>query len=278
MNMVWEVSNRCKTSAGLVAFGKSGDGPDLVLAHGWPWSSFAWHRLIPIFSRHFTVHWFDMPGYGRSEMNDQQATSLDVQGAVFAEMLEYWALEKPAVVAHDFGGAVSLRTHLLHEVDYSKLVLMNVVALSPWGSAFFDHVGRHIDAFSGLPPHIHRAIVRAYIEGALVNDLADDDLKSLVAPWLSDDGQKSFYNQFAQADDKYTDEIYGLLGAMRCPVSILWGEDDPWIPIDRGRTLADNMPGSNFAPIAGAGHLPQLELPEIVAQLILKELANGLEG
>src|SRR3546814_4443869 len=40
-----------------------------------------------------------------------------------------------------------------------------------WGSEFFDHVGRYVDAFLGMPPHIHRAVVEAYIKGAIANDI-----------------------------------------------------------------------------------------------------------
>ena len=155
--MEWHLKQTTKTPAGTVAWGKAGTGPPLVLAHGWPWSSYAWHRVIPALAKHFTVYWYDMPGYGQSEMHEDQRTSLDVQGEVFAVMLAQWGLDRPKVVAHDFGGASTLRAHLLHGVDFERYVLMNVVAMRPWGSAFFDHVGRHVDAFAGLPPHIHEA-------------------------------------------------------------------------------------------------------------------------
>ncbi|MBP1848964.1 alpha/beta fold hydrolase [Rhizobium halophytocola] len=266
--MSWNVDNRAQTAAGSVAWGSAGDGQPLVLAHGWPWSSFSWHRVIPALSPFYKVHWFDMPGYGRSDKTAGQPTSLDVQGAVFAEMLSVWGLASPLVCAHDFGGAVTLRAHLLHGCDFDSLLLMNVVALSPWGSAFFDHVGRHRDAFTGLPPHIHAAVVEAYIKGALVNDLDSDDLAALVAPWLGAEGQASFYSQFAQADDRYTDEIADRFGDIRCPVTVIWGEDDPWIPVDRGRTLATRLPGSGFSTLSGVGHMPQLEAPDTLLHLL----------
>lgn len=260
--MNWNVQHTATTRAGMVAWGSVGEGPPLVLAHGWPWSSFSWHRIVPALAARHKVYWYDMPGYGRSAKHAEQRTGLDLQGEVFAEMLEFWQLTSPMVFAHDFGGAVTLRAHLLHGVDYASLILMNVVALSPWGSAFFDHVGRHVDAFEGLPPHIHAAVVEAYIRGALVNGLADDDMRRLVAPWLDDEGQQSFYRQFAQADDRFTDEIAGRLATIRCPVSIVWGEDDPWIPLERGRILHDRMPGASLSTLPGVGHMPQLEAPE----------------
>ena len=266
--MSWALPERVATPVGPVAWGAAGAGPPLVLAHGWPWSSFAWHRVIDALAERFRVHWYDMPGYGRSAMDPERSTALDVQGEIFALMLAHWGLERPRVVAHDFGGATSLRAHLLHGVEFERYVLMNVVAMRPWGSAFFDHVGRHVEAFTALPPHIHEAVVRAYIGGALVRDLGPGDADALAAPWLTEAGRVSFYRQFAQADERYTAEVEPLFGALRCLTLILWGEDDPWIPIERGRALHGLMPRARFEPLAGTGHLPQLEAPARVLRAL----------
>ncbi|MEM6437979.1 MAG: alpha/beta fold hydrolase, partial [Cyanobacteria bacterium P01_D01_bin.115] len=134
--MPWQLNQRVETSAGAVAAGTSGSGSDLILAHGWPWSSFSWHRIIPELEKHFRVYWYDMPGYGGSAKTETQRTSLDVQGQFFAEMIEHWKLEKPLVVAHDFGGATTLRAHLIHGCEFARYILMNVVAMRPWGSEF----------------------------------------------------------------------------------------------------------------------------------------------
>lgn len=272
--MAWQLDESWETSAGRVAAGRSGSGPAVVLAHGWPWSSFSWHRIIPALAERYRVHWYDMPGYGRSDKRAAQRTSLDVQGSVFAEMLAHWRLERPVVVAHDMGGAATLRAHLLQGCDFGRYVLMNVVAMRPWGSEFFDHVGRHVEAFQGLPPHIHEAVVKAYIRGALVNDIDAEDFERLAEPWLCGEGRGSFYRQFAQADEKYTAEAEPLFGTIRCPVRILWGEDDPWIPLARGRALHALVPQAAFETLPGVGHLPQLEAPDDVLER-LKVFLSG---
>ena len=272
--MPWKLDQSVKTSAGTVAAGSVGEGVDLVLAHGWPWSSFSWHRVIPELSKYFRVHWYDMPGYGQSDKSNEQRTSLDVQGQVFAEMLEHWKLQQPIVVAHDFGGATTLRAHLLHHCDFERYVLMNVVAMRPWDSEFFDHVGRHVEAFLGLPSHIHQAVVEAYIKGALVNDIDPNDFEMLVEPWLSEDGRISFYRQFAQADEKYTAEVEPMFGHIRCPVKILWGKNDPWIPLERGQALHALIPQASFETLDNVGHLPQLEAPNTVVEKLISFLAN----
>ncbi|MEZ5639107.1 MAG: alpha/beta hydrolase [Burkholderiaceae bacterium] len=266
--MYWRLDQTVDTRAGPVAAGTAGDGEALVLAHGWPWSSYSWHRVIPALAQRYRVYWYDMPGYGRSGKSAGQRTSLDVQGEVFAEMLAHWKLDRPTVVVHDFGGATTLRAHLLHGCDYRRYVLMNVVALRPWGSDFFDHVRRHGDAFAGLPPHIHAAVVRAYIGGAIVTPIDAEDQEALAAPWLSQEGRGSFYRQFAQADERYTAEVEALYPDIRCPVQIVWGADDPWIPLARGQALHAMIPRAGFEVLAGVGHLPQLEAPDRVVQLI----------
>jgi len=255
-----------------VRYGVAGDGPPLVLVHGTPWSSVSWHRIIAALTPHFRVYYYDLLGYGQSEMRTGQTVSLDIQSEIFTALLRHWKLDAPAVIAHDFGGAITLRSHLLHGHDYAHYILMNVVALSPWGSPFFAHVKDHKAAFAGTPSYIHKAIVETYIKGALHTDLRDDDFERLVEPWLSETGQAAFYRQIAQADQRYTDAFADQLNSVRCDTLILWGEDDPWIPIDTGRRLHAAMPGSQFQSIPKAGHLVQLEAPEKVSAAVINFL------
>ncbi|MEL6585784.1 MAG: alpha/beta hydrolase [Pseudomonadota bacterium] len=270
---MWHLSDTYGTSAGTVRAGRTGQGPDLVLAHGWPWSSYAWHRVLPHLAARFTIHWYDMPGFGQSQLDGPRANALNTQGEVFCEMLDHWDLDAPHIIAHDFGGAVTLRAHLLHGRDYAGLVLMNVVALRPWGSDFFDHVGRHIDAFTGLPDHIHAAVVHAYIGGALAQPIPDEDRTALAAPWLTRQGKSAFYAQFALANERHTAELEPHFKDLRCPAAILWGADDPWIPSARGQALAHAL-STSFEDMPGLGHLPQLEQPKRVADTLLAALSS----
>jgi pimeloyl-ACP methyl ester carboxylesterase len=83
--------------------------PALVLLHGTPFSAHEWRRIAPWLARHFRVYFYDMLGYGASAKGDLPDVSLGIQNEVFAALLDHWALERPHVVAHDFGGATALR-------------------------------------------------------------------------------------------------------------------------------------------------------------------------
>lgn len=195
-------------------------------------------------------------------MSEGQDVSLATQGLLLVDLLEHWQLTDPHVVAHDYGGAVALRAHLLHGARFRTLALVDVVALAPWGSEFFRLVGEHSSVFARIPPPLPEALVRAYIAGAAHRRLTDEQLDMLVAPWLGGPGQAAFYRQIEQADQRYTDEIEPLYPKIEMPVLIVWGAEDAWIPIDRAHRLAGVIPDAQLQIVRDAGHLIQLDAPE----------------
>lgn len=268
MQVKWDLPHTLDYRGQSVRFNKVGNGRPLVFVHGTPFSSAVWRKIVPHFVPKRSVYVFDMLGYGQSEMRVGQDVSLGVQNDVFAALLQQWQVEKPDVVAHDFGGATALRTHLLNDVDFASLTLIDPVAIAPWGSPFVQHVRKHEKAFSGIPSYIHDAILAAYIGSAAFQPLSSQSLDLYSAPWCGKTGQAAFYRQIAQMDQRYTDEIAEKIPTMRCPVSLLWGENDEWIPLERGQKLSSLIPKSQFRAVPSAGHLVQEDAPEaIVAAL-----------
>ena len=248
-----------------VRWGRQGSGPAVVFCHGTPWSSWLWAPFADALSGRFTTYLWDMPGYGRSSKDPAHAVGLDVQGELLADLLGHWECGAPHVVAHDYGGAVSLRAHLLHGAPYASLALVDVVALAQWGSPFFRLVAEHADVFAALPGAMHEGLLRAYVAGASHRGLTAGQADALVAPWLDAAGQRAFYRQIAQADQRYTDEIEPRLGEVAPPVLVAWGTQDTWIPVERAHRLAAAIPGAALTLIDEAGHLVQLDAPVALA-------------
>ena len=253
-----------------IAWGTMGQGEPIVLVHGTPFSSQVWRRIAPWLAHHRAVYFFDLLGYGDSEKLQGQDVSLGIQNQVLADMLKFWSLEKPEVVAHDFGGATVLRGYYLQGLRYSRLTLIDPVALSPWGSPFVQHVRKFEEAFSGLPAYAHDALLAAYLQGASFKGLSSEALEIYSASWRGEVGQRAFYRQIAQMDQKYTDEIEPKYGKLDCPTQILWGEEDRWIPIATGERLAKLMANGQLFRIPHAGHLVQEDAPEAIVAAILQ--------
>lgn len=152
---------------------------------------------------------------------------------------------------------------------FSKIILIDPVAISPWGLSFFRHVQAHEAAFAGLPDYIHDAVVRAYVQTAAFDSLDEATLDGIVLPWTGEKGKAAFYRQMAQADSKYTDEAQPLYHTITTPTLILWGREDSWIPLERGERLHEMIPDSTLRVIDGAGHLVIEEKPgELVKEIL----------
>ncbi|MFF4249616.1 alpha/beta fold hydrolase [Streptomyces sp. NPDC001663] len=276
----WPLTRTFRSTSGEVrwdSLGEPGRNP-VVLCHGTPFSSYVWRAVARSLTRRHQVFVWDMPGYGASQMFAGQDVSLAAQGRVFTELLAHWGLAEPLVVAHDFGGAVSLRAHLLHGARYRALALVDPVALAPWGSPFFRLVGAHSAVFEQLPPALHEALVREYVGSASSPGLHPAVLDRLVRPWLGELGQAAFYRQIAQADQRYTDEVQERYGEIRIPTLICWGQEDTWIPPAKGDELAARIPGARLEPVPGAGHLVQEDAPAELTAALLTFLADVCRG
>jgi pimeloyl-ACP methyl ester carboxylesterase len=256
-----DLTERLEWQGRQIAWGRAGSGPPAVFCHGTPWSSRVWVPFADALARDFTVYLWDMPGYGRSSKRAEHPIDFGVQSEAFAALLEHCDLDRPHVVAHDFGGAVSLRAHLVLGVPYTSLMLVDVVAIPPSGSPFFQFVQDHPDLLGRLPAYIHSAIVRAYIAGASHRGLRDDDLDTLLEPWTGEDGQPAFYRQIADYDERFLEENEQRLGQIEIPVRVLWGTQDTWIPVERAHVLVDLIPGATLRLIDDAGHLMHYDAP-----------------
>ena len=269
IDLHWSLKQRFEYQGQSIAYDVLGAGDPIVLVHGTPFSSYVWRTIAGELARNHKVYLYDLLGYGQSEKRKGQDVSLGVQNDIFAALIEHWSLDHPNVIAHDFGGATVLRAHLVNGCDYRKLLLFDAVAVRPWGSPFVQHIRLHEEAFAGIPDYLQRAILSAYIRGAVSREITYAELEPYIAPWMGDVGQPAFYRQIAQMELRYTDEVEGRYGEIRCPVLLLWGTEDEWIPIDRGRQLASMIPDCEFREIVGTGHLVQEDAPEAIVSAAL---------
>ncbi|GAB2685914.1 alpha/beta fold hydrolase [Nocardia thraciensis] len=274
----WMLKYSFESSLGEVRWGRRGD-PDaapVVLLHGTPFSSFIWRDIAAALAVRRSVYVFDMPGYGSSARFEGQDLSLDALTGVFLELLGHWGLPCPDIVAHDSGGAVALGAHIDRNVAYRRLALVDAVSLPPWGSEFFALVGEHTEVFQHLPAPLHRALLREYVATASSAGLRAEVLDALTAPWLGAEEQGAFYRQLTQrrADQTYTDRIHSGYHTIEIPVLVCWGADDTWVPVERGRELADLIPGAELQVMEAAGHLLPEDRPAELTGTLLAFLTN----
>ncbi|KAF2159008.1 hypothetical protein M409DRAFT_30543 [Zasmidium cellare ATCC 36951] len=275
----------------------------VLFVHGTPWSSEVHIPLAKalLSTKRYRVILYDLPGYGQSQevprdissegsamelfkLDMQMDTSVKAQGAALAALIEHLNLTSPpCIIAHDIAGAIVLRTHLIHDIDFASLMLLETNTVLPWGDGFYRLARERPEAFVEMPPAIFEAVVRAVIRSASHDPETFPSTweDTLAKPWTQDGKawrQRSFVRQIAQANDEDVKEMLDqdLYSKVRCDVKIVWGESDQWIPkamLEKlGEMLGERM--KEFVVVPEAGHLVMIDQPETIAVETLEWLSK----
>jgi pimeloyl-ACP methyl ester carboxylesterase len=259
----WRLTKRYAYSGGDVAWDVTGTGAPVVLVHGFPGNSFTWRSLAPALAREYRVYAVDLPGFGASEQYDGQNVGLAALSGFVADFLQHLRLTRPAVVAHDAGAPVVLGAHLLRQVELDRLVLLDAATLNPCISANSAHARQYLEAYQTMPPPLHEVILRKQISSAMYREMPDEVFRGYFRPW-SGPGQAAYYRFLAQLDERYLDDISARLQDVSCPVRVIWGEHDTWIPPATAGRLKSLIPRAEVHLIEEAGHFVADDAPDEV--------------
>lgn len=262
----WRLERRAHLFGGEVAFDVFGEGPAIVLVHGTPSWSYLWRNVASRLAEEFTVYVLDLPGYGDSEKREGQDLSIAAHSRVLTELLEEWQLESPAIAGHDIGGAVVLRTHLLDEIPFSHIALIDAVAVNPWVTPTTAHVQNHMDAYLTMPTHIYEEVVGAHLRTAVHRPMDEATFEAYMGQWRGKEGQAAYLRKVAQFGEEDVAELSALLGSIQAPVRIIWGQEDRWLDPGIAHSLQEMVSGAEVEVIPDAGHFVMEDSPERVAK------------
>jgi pimeloyl-ACP methyl ester carboxylesterase len=150
----------------------AGEGPPLILLHGYAETSLMWKPILPLLAERFTVIAPDLPGIGDS---DVPAKGLDMKSAAISihELARALGVKKAAVVAHDIGLMVAYAYAVQFPAEVSKLVLMDAFlpGVGGWEAVYNDPRIWHFRFNGPTPEALVAGRERIYFE-YFWNDLA----------------------------------------------------------------------------------------------------------
>lgn len=267
-----------------------GDGPPVLLLHGYPQTHACWHKVAPALAAEFTVVVPDVRGYGRSatppgaEMS-KRASAVD-QVALMAGL----GHDRFALVGHDRGGRIAYRLALDHPGAVTRLAALDMVpTLDTWAGM---NKGAGLKAYhwlflaqpAPLPERLFGADPDFYVEWTIRSWCADP---AAIDPAAMAAYKEAFrrpeaiafacedYRAGAGIDDRLDAEDRAAGRRIACPVLALWG-DGPMLAAARDlvpvwRRWADDVTG---LPLP-AGHFLQEEAPQAVLAALLPFLREG---
>lgn len=120
-----------RTQAGEIFARLGGEGPPLLLLHGYPQTHHAWHRLAPRLAEHFSLVIADLRGYGQSSTppSDENHTpySKRAMGQDMFEVMQILGHKRFSVIGHDRGARVAYRMALDDGEPLERLVLLDIL-------------------------------------------------------------------------------------------------------------------------------------------------------
>ena len=237
-----------------IAYDQQGQGPSVILVHGFPFSRRMWAPQAASLARVCRLTTFDLRGFGESsgtpESLEQLAT--DLQGLV-----DQLQLAPFVVGGFSMGGYVVFR-YLARHLDRIKALML----LDTRPEA--DSPEAKERRFAGI-----ERIKREGPAGFL-----DDFAKLVVSPRTAETRPEVLTEVRRLMDGTKTDSLIGGLRAMaerpdstpllkeiKVPTLVVVGEDDKATPVDSARKMATTIPNAELVIIPGAGHVSNIEQP-----------------
>ena len=252
-----------------VVYEVTGDGPAVVLVHGFGLDMRMWDPQVAHLAARFRVVRYDCRGFGATGPFDPAVRYTHARDLV--ALLDHLGIPDAVLAGLSFGGRVVLQAALLAPARVRGLVLLDAVLDGvPWdpGSADAMHeVSRQVAA-GGVPAG--RAAWLAHPLFAAAREQPDlaRQLAAMVADypgqhWLGQDPHQAGQPQLIDA-----------LEDLAMPALVVAGERDVPGFLEMARVLARRIPGAEYRVIADAGHMVNMEQPAAVNELLTRFLGG----
>jgi pimeloyl-ACP methyl ester carboxylesterase len=251
-----------------INFIEAGSGPVLLLIHGMAGTCANWEAVIEPLAINHTVIAPDFPGHGGSAPGGGDY-SLGSLASGLRDLMLTLGHERATLVGHSLGGGVALQFTYQFPEMVERLVLVSSGGLGPDVSpilraAALPGADLFISATAGVGSRIGSVLGRGF---GVLGWRPNADLAEVTRGYatLSDpERRKAFIatlRSVVGTDGQRVAALDKLYLAEALPLLIVWGENDPIIPVDHAREAHAQLPSSRLEIFAETGHVPQLERP-----------------
>ena len=250
------------------AYYEGGDGPTIVLLHGFAADKNVWLPVAKLLIPHFHLIIPDLPGWGESSRDAGASYNIDAQAARLNAFVQTLRLQRFVLVGHSMGGAIASVYASDHPEHVAELALVDAFGLKATPNAFdrAAQAGKNPFVFDDRAGFA-RATALAF-EKPL--DLPGRFVDVLVGRNQQDHAfiERTF-NELREPSQYLA--VQNRLGRLSMPVLGLWCHDDRIVDISALDSLRNGLSAASAistSVINGCNHMPMLEKPEQTAQIL----------
>jgi pimeloyl-ACP methyl ester carboxylesterase len=239
-----------------VSYKIAGDGPAILILHGWGSRSDRWERVAALLLQHtFSLIIPDLPGFGKSE-EPKFPFGIGEYHSFLKEFVDVLGLKEFYLLGHSFGGGLALAFSVKHPEKVKKLFLFAAAVRRQEDTrkSILRRIAKTVKIFSFLPFYaVFRKGVYKYVIG-----------KSDY-PYQKGVMKDSYLRVIAQ-------DLSPLLPYVTVPTVILWGDKDDVVPLKDAHFLKEHIPNAELAILPNGDHDAEQRIPETLSSKILSFL------
>ncbi|EKP0279108.1 pimeloyl-ACP methyl ester esterase BioH [Aeromonas bestiarum] len=247
-----------------VSVERFGQGPDLVLLHGWGMNGAVWHGIAQPLAAHYRLHLVDLPGFGNSPLADGSEYSLPWLAEQVAAVLP----QKCHLLGWSLGGLVASQLALTQPERCQSLI---TVASSPCFMARDDWPGIAPKVLTGfnqmLAGDFKQTIERFLAIQAMGSEHARDDIRQL-RHWLAERPAPQLAALEAGLGLLADVDLRDELATLSLPWLRVYGRLDSLVPKAAIPLLDERYPASHSLVLEKASHAPFISHPQQFVEII----------
>jgi pimeloyl-ACP methyl ester carboxylesterase len=265
-----------------ITYRTGGSGPVLVLLHGIACSSATWEEVLPRLAESYTVVAPDLLGHGESA-NPRSDYSLGAFACGVRDLLAALGHERATIVGHSLGGGVAMQFAYQFPERCERLALVSSGGLGDEVHAVLRAAtlpGADLvlpvlcgEGVRGAIDRVVRLLGRVGLRAGSDLDEAWRAFRSLADA----DRRQAFLDTLRTIVDAGGQRVSAkdrLYLARDVPTLILWGENDPMIPVAHARAAHAAIPGSRIEVFPDAGHFPHRDAPRRFVEVLMDFLST----
>jgi pimeloyl-ACP methyl ester carboxylesterase len=256
-----------------VHFRDEGRGPVVVLLHGMGASLHTWDGWAAALRDSLRVVRLDLPGYGLTGPFPHGDYATARYLPFLDAVLDSLGVTRASFAGNSFGGEVAWRYALARPARVDRLILVDAagypvgevpplfrLAAAPVVGPLLAHVG---------PRWLYAQNLRqVYVDQSQVTDALVDRYWELARR----PGNRRAFLDRALTADRFP---FARIAELRAPTLVMWGEQDPWIPVAMADTFARYVPGARVVRYPRSGHAPMEEAAARTAADARRFLLDG---
>jgi pimeloyl-ACP methyl ester carboxylesterase len=256
---------------------EAGEGPLVVLLHGFPEFSYSWRKQIePLAAAGFRVVAPDLRGFNlSSKPRGVAAYDLDPLAGDIRDLIHERGAERAFLAGHDWGGAVAWATAMFHPEVVERLAILN----APHPRRFLEEVRRprqllrswymFLFQLPWLPERVAPPMARiAFSRDAAPSAFTPEDVSRYEAAWAQPRALTSALNYYRALSRQTPKAAAHRIRRVDAPTRVIWGQRDRYLGPELAEPHRSDVPNLEKVIRLDASHWVQHDAPGQVTDLL----------